>query len=198
MYLRPKYVRGQYTTPYSFDRTQTPTADTYSWRAASRARAAEGLGRASPFKRRQRSRTHRRARACCRLLSSSFATMRMPYQCVRTCPGARGWGEAWAVGAVPSSCTEMAPHVVVVCSTCMRWCAARAWQPWPAAGDGWNVSIMVAEELPHLIQPVAEALTADTSLVSKRTRQCVCAMSGSKSRWYLVHSSGEHTVAQGR
>ena len=95
------------------------TADTYSWRAASRARAAEGLGRASPFKRHQRSRTHRRARACCRLLSSSFATMRMPYQCVRTCPGARGWGEAWAVGAVPSSCTEMAPHVVVVCSTCL-------------------------------------------------------------------------------
>ena len=59
----------------------------------------------------------------------------------------------------------MAAHVVVVCSTC---------QPRPAAGDGWAVSIMVAEELPHLIQPVAEALTADTSLVSKRTRQRVC------------------------
>ena len=53
----------------------------------------------------------------------------------------------------------------MVCSTC---------QPRPAAGDGWAVSIMVAEELPHLIQPVAETLTADTSLVSKRTRQRVC------------------------
>ena len=63
------------------------------------------------------------------------------------------------------SCTEMAPHVVVVCSTC---------QPRPAAGDGWAVSIMVAEELPHLIQPVAEAWTADRSLISKRTRQRVC------------------------
>ena len=41
------------------------------------------------------------------------------YQCVRTCPGARGWGEAWAAGAVPSSCAEMAPQVVV-------WRAARA------------------------------------------------------------------------
>ena len=55
--------------------------------------------------------------------------------------------------------------MVVVCSTC---------QPRPAAGDGWAVSIMVAEELPHLIQPVAQAWTADRSLVSKRTRQRVC------------------------
>ena len=55
--------------------------------------------------------------------------------------------------------------VVVVCSTC---------QPRPAAGDGWAASIMVVEELPHLIQPVAEAWTADRSLVSKRTRQRVC------------------------
>ena len=60
---------------------------------------------------------------------------------------------------------KMAPHVVVVCSTC---------QPRPAAGDSWAVSIMVAEELPHLIQPVAEAWTADRSLISKRTRQRVC------------------------
>ena len=41
-------------------------------------------------------------------------------------------GEAWAAGAEPSTCTEMAPHVVVVCSTC---------QPRPAAGDGWTLSI---------------------------------------------------------
>ena len=63
------------------------------------------------------------------------------------------------------SCTVMAPQVVVVCSTC---------QPRPAAGDGWAASIMVVEELPHLIQPVAEAWTADRSLVSKRMRQRVC------------------------
>ena len=68
-------------------------------------------------------------------------------------------------GCAAISCTEMAAHVVVVCSTCL---------PRAAAGEGWAVSIMVAEELPHLIQPVAEALTADTSLVSKRTRQRVC------------------------
>jgi hypothetical protein len=76
-------------------------------------------------------------------------------QFVRTCPGARGWGEAWAAGALPSSCAEMAAHVVVVCSTC---------QPRPAAGDGWTMSIMVDKELPHLIQPVAQALSADTAL----------------------------------
>ena len=63
------------------------------------------------------------------------------------------------------SCTEMAPHVVVVCSAC---------QPRPAAGDGWTLSIRVDKELPHLIQPVAQAWTADRSLVSKRTRQRVC------------------------
>ena len=82
----------------------------------------------------------------------------------------------------------MALHVVVVCST---------YQPRPAAGDSWAASIMVAEELPHLyIQPVAEAWTADRSLVSKRTRQRVC------HEWFKVamvpaqylHSSGEHTA----
>ena len=78
-----------------------------------------------------------------------------------------------------TACGGGVQHVL---STCMRWCAARAWQPWPAAGDGWNVSIMVAEELPHLIQPVAEALTADTSLVSKRTRQSVCV----RDEWFKV------------
>ena len=50
----------------------------------------------------------------------------------------------------------MTTRVVMVRSTC---------QPRPAAGDGWAVSIMVAEELPHLIQPVAEAWTADRSQV---------------------------------
>jgi hypothetical protein len=44
----------------------------------------------------------------------------------------------------------------------------------PTAGDGWTMSIMVDKELPHLIQPVAQALFADRSLVSKLTRQRVC------------------------
>ena len=157
MYLWPKHVRGRYSTrltgPKRPRRTLTAGArPSLKGRLASVAvRTPPALAHASPCPR--------------LLLSSSFATMRMPYQCVRTCPGARGWGEAWAVGAVPSSCTEMAPHVVVVCSTC---------QPRPAAGDGWAASIMRAEEVPHLIQPVAQAWTADRSLVSKRTRQRVC------------------------
>ena len=50
---------------YSFDRSQTPAADPHGWRVTSRARAAEGLERASPFARRQRSRTRRCARAWC-------------------------------------------------------------------------------------------------------------------------------------
>jgi hypothetical protein len=43
-------------------------------------------------------------------------------------------------GAEPS---EMAPQVVVVCSTC---------QPRPAAGDGWTMSISGDKELPHLVR----------------------------------------------
>ena len=62
---------------YSFDRSQTPAADPHGWRVTSRARAAEGLERASPFARRQRSRTRRCARAV-GVLGSSFATTRMP------------------------------------------------------------------------------------------------------------------------
>ena len=44
------------------DRSQTPAADPHGWRVTSRARAAEGLERASPFARRQRARA--RARRC--------------------------------------------------------------------------------------------------------------------------------------
>ena len=170
---------------YSFDQSQTPTADPHGWRAASRARAAErGSG--------ERRRSHAasaRARVGVPTLAAGLLLRHHEdaYQCVRTCPGARGWGESWVAGAEPSSCTEMALHVVVVCST---------YQPRPAAGDSWAASIMVAEELPHLIQPVAEAWTADRSLVSKRTRQRVC------HEWFKVamvpaqylHSSGEHTA----
>ena len=150
---------------YSFDRSpisQTPTADSNGWRAA----LSQGPPRGSGERRRSHA-ASARARVAVPALAAGLLLHHHEdaYQCVRTCRGARGWGEAWAAGAVPSSCTEMAPHVVVVCSTC---------QPRPAAGDGWAASIMVVEELPHLIQPVAQAWTADRSLVSKRTRQRVC------------------------
>ena len=144
---------------YSFDRSQTPTADPHGWRAA--------LSQGPASERRRPHAASARARVAVPALAAGLLLVphEDAYQCVRTCPGARGWGEAWAAGAVPSSCAEMAPQVVVVCSTC---------QPRPAAGDGWTMSIMVDKELPHLIQPVAQALSADRSLVSKRTRQRVC------------------------
>ena len=144
---------------YSFDRSQTPTADSNGWRAA--------LSQGPASERRRSHAASARARVAVPALAAGLLLRHHEdaYQCVRTCPGARGWGEAWVAGALPSSCTEMAAHVVVVCSTC---------QPRPAAGDGWAASIMRAEEVPHLIQPVAQAWTADRSLVSKRTRQRVC------------------------
>ena len=152
---------------YSFDRSQTPMADPHA------SRLARGpLSRAASERRRPHA-ASARARVAVPALAAGLLLVHHEdaYQCVRTCPGARGWGEAWAAGAVPSSCAEMAPQVVVVCSTC---------QPRPAAGDGWTMSIMVDKELPHLIQPVAQALSADRSLVSKLTRQrvTVCAMRG--------------------
>ena len=144
---------------YSFDRSQTPTADSNGWRAA--------LSQGPASERRRPHAASARARVAVPALAAGLLLVHHEdaYQSVRTCPGARGWGEAWAAGAGPSSCTEMAPHVVVVCSTC---------QPRPAAGDGWTLSIRGDKELPHLIQPVAQAWTADRSLVSKRTRQRVC------------------------
>ena len=45
---------SRYRLQYLFVRSQTPTAGPHGWRAASRARAAEGLERASPSARRQR------------------------------------------------------------------------------------------------------------------------------------------------
>ena len=144
---------------YLFDRSQTPTADSNGGRAA--------LSQGPASERRRPHAASARARVAVPALAAGLLLRHHEdaYQCVRTCRGARGWGEAWAAGAGPSSCTEMAPHVVVVCSTC---------QPRPAAGDGWTLSIRVDKELPHLIQPVAQAWTADRSLVSKRTRQRVC------------------------
>ena len=144
---------------YSFVRSQTPTADSNGGRAA--------LSQGPASERRRPHAASARARVAVPALAAGLLLVHHEdaYQSVRTCRGARGWSEAWAAGVEPSSCTEMAPHVVVVCSTC---------QPRPAAGDGWTLSIRVDKELPHLIQPVAQAWTADRSLVSKRTRQRVC------------------------
>ena len=144
---------------YSFDRSQTPTADSNGWRAA--------LSQGPASERRRPHAASARARVAVPALGAGLLLRphEDAYQSVRTCRGARGWGEAWAAGAGPFRAQKMAPHVVVVCSTC---------QPRPAAGDGWAASIMRAEEVPHLIQPVAQAWTADRSLVSKRTRQRVC------------------------
>jgi len=182
MYLRPKYVRGRYTTrltgPKHPRRTLTAGArPSLKGRRGARAsvavRTPPALAHASP---------------CPRLvLGSSSAPTRMP---TKASEPVREHGDGVSRGRRVRGhlrAQKMAPHVVVVCSTC---------QPRPAAGDGWAASIMVVEELPHLIQPVAQAWTADRSLVSKRTRQRVC-HDGLKSRWYL-HSSGEHTVAHGR
>ena len=157
MYLRPKYVRGQYTTrltgPKRPRRTLTAGArPSLKGRLASVAvRTPPALAHASPCPR--------------LLLGSSLSTTRMP---TKASEPVREHGDGvrrgWRVRSHLRA-QKMAPHVVVVCSTC---------QPRPAAGDSWAVSIMVAEELPHLIQPVPQAWTADRSLVSKRTRQRVC------------------------
>ena len=145
---------------YSFDRSQTPTADPHGWRAAASlkgrlvsvaVRTPPELAHASPCPR--------------LLLGSSLSTTRMP---TNASEPVREHGDGVRRGRRVRShlrAAEMAPHVVVVCSTC---------QPRPAAGDGWTMSIMVDKELPHLIQPVAQALSADRSLVSKLTRQRVC------------------------
>ena len=152
MYLRPEYVQGQYTTRLTGPKRRT--ADSNGWRAA--------LSQGPASKRRRPHAASARARVAVPALASGLLLVHHEdaYQSVRTCPGARGWGEARAAGAVPSSCTEMAPHVVVVCSAC---------QPRPSHGPrpatGWAMSISADKELPHLIQPVAEAWTADRSQV---------------------------------
>ena len=155
---------------YSFDRSQTPPADPHGWRVTSRVTLVQGPPRGSSGRRRSHA-ASARARVAVPTLGAGLLLHHHEdaYQCVSTCPGARGWGEAWVAGAEPSLCTENGSACGGGVQHMAPWCAAR-----PAAGDGWAASIMVVEELPHLIQPVAEAWTADRSLVSKRTRQRVC------------------------
>ena len=80
---------------YSFDRSQTPTADPHGWRAA--------LSQGPASERRRPHATSARARVAVPALAAGLLLVHHEdaYQCVRTCPGARGWGEAWAAGAVP-------------------------------------------------------------------------------------------------
>jgi hypothetical protein len=94
---------------YSFDRSQTPMAD--SLRAGGRPSL---ITHGPASERRRPQAASARARVTVPALAAGLFLVphEDAYQCVRTCPGARGWGEAWAAGAVPSSCTEMAPHVV--------------------------------------------------------------------------------------
>jgi hypothetical protein len=157
VYLRPKHVRGRYSTRLTGPKRprRTLTADarpSLKGRLESVAvHTPPALAHASPCPR--------------LLLGSSLSTTRMP---TNASEPVREHGDGVRRGRRVRShlrAAEMAPHVVVVCSTC---------QPRPAAGDGWTMSIMVDKELPHLIQPVAQALSADRSLVSKLTRQRVC------------------------
>jgi hypothetical protein len=159
VYLRPKHVRGRYNTrltgPKRPQRTLTAGArPSLKGRLASVAvHTPPALAHASPCPR--------------LLLGSSLSPTRMPTNAsepvrehgvgvrrgwrVRCHRRAQKWPRKW------------------------WWCAARASHgPRPPAGDGWTMSISGDKELPHLIQPVAQALSADRSLVSKLTRQRVC------------------------
>ena len=139
MYLWPKHVRGRYSTRLTGPKP--PTADPHGWRAGARP-LVQGPPRGWGERRRSHA-ASARARVAVPALAAELLLRHHQdaYQCVRTCPGARGWGEAWVAGAEPSSCTEMAPHVVVVCST---------YQPRPAAGDSWAASSPVATRRPRL------------------------------------------------
>jgi hypothetical protein len=77
---------------YSFDRSQTPTADPHGWRAA--------FSQGPASERRRPHAASARARVAVPALAAGLLLVHHEdaYQCVRTCPGARGWGEAWAAG----------------------------------------------------------------------------------------------------
>ena len=107
MYLRPKYVRGQYTTRLTGPKPQTPAADPHGWHVTSRVTLVQGPPRGSSGRRRSHA-ASARARVAVPALGAGLLLHHHEdaYQCVSTCPGARGWGEAWVAGAEPSLCTE--------------------------------------------------------------------------------------------
>ena len=179
MYIRPKHVRGRYSTrltgPKRPRRTLTAGArPSLKGRLASVAvRTPPALAHASP---------------CPRLvLGSSSAPTRMPTKAsepvrehgdgvrrgrrVRCHLRAQKWPRMW------------------------WWCAARASHgPRPATAGlyqswGRRRCRTLSSRWRKLGPPIGASF--------RSARDSVCAMSGLKSRWYL-HSSGEHTVAHGR
>ena len=169
---------------YSFDRSQTPMAD--SLRAGGR----PSLITHGPASERRRPHAARaRARVAVPALAAGLLLVHHEdaYQCVRTCPGARGWGVAWAAGAEPFRAQKWLRM--------WWWCAARASHgPRPATAglcqSWWTRSCRtLSSRWRKLCPPIGASF--------RSSRDSVCAMRGFKSRWYL-HSSGEHTVAHGR
>jgi hypothetical protein len=167
---------------YSFDRSQTPTADPHGWRAA----FSQGGRLASVAVRTPPALAH--ASPCPRLLlGSSLSTTRMPTNAsepvqehgdgvrrgrrVRCHLRAQKWHRKW------------------------WWRAARASHgPRPATAglcqSWWTRSCRtLSSRWRKLCPPIGASF--------RSSRDSVCAMRGFKSRWYL-HSSGEHTVAHGR
>ena len=182
MYLRPKYVRGRYTTRLTGPKRPRRTLT---------AGARPSL-KAPPRGSGERRRSHAasaRARVAVPALAAGLLLRHHEdaYQCVRTCRGARGWGEAWAAGAGPLRAQKW-PRM-------WWWCAARASHgPRPATAglcqSGWTRSCRTLSSRWRKLGPPIGASF-------RSARDSVCAMSGLKSRWYL-NSSGEHTVAHGR
>ena len=175
---------------YSFDRSQTRHGG-----GRTLSRLARGLpckGRRAPRGLSERRRPHAasaRARVAVPALAAGLLLRHHEdaYQCVRTCPGARGWGELWAAGAVPFRAQKW--HRM------SWWCAARASHGQRPATAGlcqswWTKSCRtLSNQWRKLCPPIGASF--------RSSRDSVCAMRGLKSRWYL-HSSGEHTVAHGR
>ena len=179
MYLRPKYVRGQYTTrltgPKRPRRTLTAGArPSLKGRLASVAvRTPPALAHASP---------------CPRLvLGSSSAPTRMP---TKASEPVREHGDGVSRGRRVRSHLRAQKWLRM-----WWWCAARASHgPRPAtAGLCQSVGTRSCRTLSSRWRKLGPPIGASF----RSARDSVCAMSGSKSRWYL-QSSGEHTVARGR
>ena len=166
---------------YSFDRSQTPTADSIGGRAAlSKGRLASVAVRTPP--------ALAHASPCPRLvLGSSLSTTRMP---TKASEPVREHGDGVRRGR------RVRGHLRAQKWPRMWWwCAARASHgPRPATAglcqSGWTRSCRTLSSRWRKLGPPIGASF-------RSARDSVCAMSGLKSRWYL-NSSDEHTVAHGR
>ena len=179
MYLRPKHVRGRYSTrltgPKRPRRTLTAGArPSLKGRLASVAvRTPPALAHASP---------------CPRLvLGSSSAPTRMP---TKASEPVREHGDGVSRGRRVRSHLRAQKWLRM-----WWWCAARASHgPRPATAGlyqswGRRRCRTLSSRWRKLGPPIGASF--------RSARDSVCAMSGLKSRWYL-NSSGEHTVAHGR